>query len=90
MSDLIDRQQAIDALREYLINKRVPEDGTLTARLVENEVINKLPSAEPQTGKWINGKCNRCGEHAPFWPMASTYHCSNFCPNCGRKMEVTE
>ena len=40
-----------------------------------------------RTGKWINGKCDKCGEHAPFYAMASTYHESNFCPHCGAKME---
>lgn len=37
-------------------------------------------------GRWINGRCNKCGEHAPFWAMVSTYYTSNFCPNCGAKM----
>lgn len=38
-------------------------------------------------GKWIDGKCDKCGEHAPFWSMASTYYKSNFCPNCGAEMK---
>ena len=44
--------------------------------------------AEPErkTGKWINGRCDQCGEHAPFWAMASTYYLSNFCQNCGADM----
>ena len=50
MSDLIDRQAAIDALREYLVGKRCPDDGTLTCRLIENEVINKLPTIHPEHG----------------------------------------
>lgn len=37
-------------------------------------------------GKWIDGKCDQCGEHAPYWCMASTYHTTNFCPNCGADM----
>lgn len=49
MDDLILRRQAIDALRNYLVGKNVPCDGTLTCRLIENEVINKLPSAQPKT-----------------------------------------
>lgn len=52
------------------------------------ETVSECEEPDRKTGKWINGKCNRCGEHAPFWAMASTYHCSNFCPNCGCKMEV--
>lgn len=42
---------------------------------------------EPKEGHWINGKCDLCGEHAPFWCMASTYHESNYCPNCGARMK---
>ena len=52
------------------------------------ESIEELPPAEPKRGKWINGKCSDCSGHAPFWAMASTYYESNFCPNCGAKMEV--
>ena len=47
-TDTISRRAAIDALRGYLVGKRCPDDGTLTCRLIENEVINKLPSAQPE------------------------------------------
>lgn len=55
MSDLISRQQAIDALRGYLVEKKCPDDGTLTCRLIENEVINKLPPIQPErkNGNWV-------------------------------------
>ena len=56
--------------------------GTLKNLLATEPTIQP----EPQEGHWINGKCNLCGEHAPFWCMASTYHESNYCPNCGAKM----
>ena len=66
--DCISRQAAIDALRDYLVEKRCPDDGTLTCRLIENEVINKLPSVqtEPRTAYWtkdIVGSvvCSNCG-----------------------------
>jgi len=47
-----------------------------------------LPSAQPERkkGKWINGVCDQCGSHAPYWAMASTYYRSSFCPNCGADM----
>lgn len=45
--DTISRQKMIDALRDYLVEKRCPDDGTLTCRLIENEVINKLPPIQP-------------------------------------------
>lgn len=41
---------------------------------------------ERKKGKWIRGKCDQCGARAPFWPMASTYYESDFCPNCGADM----
>lgn len=92
MNDLISRQAAIDALREYLVGKRCPDDGTLTCRLIENEVINKLPTAQPETTRRIVGKskggmtlwceCERCGE-----PVDEG---DKFCRGCGAKMEVTE
>ena len=49
MDDTISRQQAIDALRNYLVGKNIHCDGTLMARLIENEVVNKLPSVPPDT-----------------------------------------
>ena len=54
--------------------------------------VKRLPTVEPErkTGKWIDGKCDRCGTHAPFWEMATTYYCSEYCPKCGSKMEVTD
>ena len=78
MDDLISRQAAIDALR----------DATFDFESCEI-VLKQLPSVQPEqrTGKWIKGKCDKCGEHAPFYAMASTYHESNFCPHCGAKME---
>ena len=95
MSDLIDRQAAIEALRGYLVGKRCPDDGTLTCRLIENEVINKLPPAQPKRirGKWVfkndliaipTGyyECSEC-------KIGRLMYKENFCPNCGAEMEVT-
>lgn len=51
-------------------------------------VIDELPTIEERKkGKWIKGKCSNCGAHAPFWPMATTYYESDFCPNCGSEMQ---
>ena len=96
MEQLILRQAAIDALRDYLVGKRCPDDGTLTCRLIENEVINKLPSAQPETGRWISADamfggvpfyCSECGENTRDTVMGKPRW--NFCPNCGAKMEGT-
>lgn len=84
MSDLISRQLCIDALS--------PMAG------VGNRIIDKirsLPSAQRERGKWIPQdmnksygmistavyyypKCSVCGQSANY---------TNFCPNCGAKME---
>ena len=39
-----------------------------------------------QQGEWIEGRCSICGEHAPFWSMASNYYKSKYCHNCGSLM----
>ena len=54
--------------------------------------LSELPPVTPaeKVGQWIDGKCNRCGTHAPFWAMASTYYCSEYCPKCGTKMQEVE
>lgn len=92
MTDAISRQQTIDALRDYLAGKRCPDDGTLTCRLIENEVINKLPLIQLRTGKWIMSNvgdtfmtdapkiiyCSSCNVCAPY--------ATNYCPMCGADM----
>lgn len=87
MSDLIERKAAIDAADRADYTGLAVED----VKKVTDEVVKELkqlPSAqlEQKRGKWINGACNQCGNHAPYWPMASTYYESNFCPNCGADM----
>ena len=102
MDDLINRQQAIDALRDYLVEKRCPDDGTLTCRLIENEVINKLPSVQPErkTGRWIPDNtdyyrtrfiCSACGESEEVPTTGFGYGTIwDYCPMCGAKMKAGE
>ena len=56
--------------------------------------LEELPTIEPKREKWIykdsGWHCSLCDEQAPFWCMASTQNLSNFCPNCGAKMERSE
>ena len=94
MSDSIDRQAAIDGLRDYLVGKRCPDDGTLTCRLIENEVINKLPSIKPKRGRWLkldmhmgmaDHKCTAC-EQECYVPTCMGEPMYAFCPNCGADM----
>jgi len=85
MRDLISRQAAIDAVqnRHMMLSKEKV--------LLIND-LEKLPSAEPNRGTWIDTGSNE------EW-YAREYRCSecgdtmlgeaNYCPNCGAKMEVT-
>ena len=71
MSDLISRQEAIDALDCI--------SGV-------EEVLRSLPSVQPErkTGQWydvgsLSCRCSKCG--------CKSQKESLFCPNCGAKME---
>ena len=60
--------------------------------------INAIPAAdvvEVKHGRWIYNnmggwKCSECNNQAPFWCMASTQNLSDYCPNCGAKMDGGE
>lgn len=80
MSDLIDRQAAIDALNEYFdrigkLKRRGLTKGEKAISLDTVGTIKTLPPAEPKRGKWIrtgsgslydNYECSECGK-APKW-----------------------
>ena len=88
MTDLIDRQAAIDITLEGFCRHKYVNDALLTAR----NKIKALPSAQPEQrkGKWIHPyhyglalpehECSVCHE----WEYADTE--SKFCPNCGADM----
>lgn len=87
MSELIDRQAAIDIV--------VFECGEWIGLAKEiSKQLKQLPSAQPErkTGRWIphededgehyGDKCSECGE----W-YVMPYGKTNFCPNCGADMK---
>jgi hypothetical protein len=84
MTDLISRQNAIDALQcEWCVEK-----------------INNLPSAEPKTktGKWIAKseryrwmrKCSVCGWMQEIDTPKMQGWVYRYCPNCGVRMNGGE
>ena len=95
MSDLIDRQAAIDALRKMQTYKLFSGDDMLLIDQAGAQTeLMLLPPAQPKMGKWKNivdgieytwGTCDSCGARIPM-----PYKYYKYCPNCGMKNEVTE
>ena len=86
--DLISRQVAIDAIMGEYPEAHYPSWYA--------DIIEKLPNAQPEreTGYWIpvtNGRggyeCDKCHNYAPSYQNGEEF-LSDFCPNCGAKMEV--
>ena len=91
--DLISRQAAIDAINSGIVTDddgvECPSECNSMLEWAVN-AVKELPTAQ-KTGKWI--------EHNPHkWGLGIVYECdqcgeeincetSNYCPNCGAKME---
>lgn len=88
----ISAEAAAENLRNYKIERdlMVSYNDTIDFSIsVISAEVTAADVVEVVRGKWINGNCDQCGAHAPFWCMASTYYTSNFCPNCGADMRET-
>ena len=98
MDDAISRQQAIDALRAMQTYKLFAGDDMLLIDQAGAQTeLMLLPSAQPKMGKWIKtarwGRvyyCDQCRNYLDFDGVNAGRGSTNFCPNCGAKMEVTE
>ena len=93
MDDLISRQAAIDAIKGLLDSMLVTD--TIGFYEIEN-VLFEVPSAqqERKTGHWIKtarwGRvyyCDQCRNYLDFDGVNAGRGSTNFCPNCGAKME---
>jgi len=88
--DAVSRKAVYDAMVEKGQRSRRYKLGEIWELNVTEirEALDTVPSVTPKQkrGKWINGYCSKCGKHAPFWAMASTYYKTSFCPNCGADM----
>ena len=92
MSDLIERKRTKNAVDCMLALLQVPKDMREEAI---DLFINRIPSAEPKVGKWIDTgenlhKCSNCGQiifsQTPY--DLEEFHA--YCGRCGAKMERSE
>ena len=91
MEELISKRAAIEAINSHFGFNIEEEYGSAV-----QEVINGLPSAEPERkkGEWINmgdfEQCSVCGEthlkEFQSYYTKTTWIKTNFCPNCGANM----
>lgn len=100
MRDLIDRQQAIDAIRNIKAIKGTSDDKILLIDKAEAQTeLMMLPSTEPvrMKGKWvhcddgsISYRCSLCGKHQ-YGNYSEIFSGEfYFCPNCGADMRGEE
>lgn len=103
MSDLVEKQAAIDALEKEKPTPFVDKDGSIDPFGAGRQnqwyrdgiAIMSLPSAQPdrKKGKWIEVDvgdcCYRCSE-CGFIRDAYLLDIGNYCPKCGAKMSEEE
>jgi hypothetical protein len=96
MSDLISRQQAIDAVEKSMYEN--PHENEIHRGMHDHEhrhfltILMGLPSIQPErkTGRWIQltcdsaewWYCSECNEKVQMNPWMKY----NYCPNCGADM----
>lgn len=97
MRDLIDRQAAIEELKEAYWNRLIQsakDDPCIVDAMADWAIrkIKGLPSAQPErkTGRWIDETFKPWGlVHHPYKCNQCGEHSemdSDFCPNCGADM----
>lgn len=84
MSDLISRQDALDAFNDNIMVTGRENANEVRSYIKETmDKIKALPSADRPTGTWENKgmpwkECSICG-----W---GAYERHRYCPNCGARM----
>lgn len=98
MSDLIDRQTAIDAIEKTYGSLSYQYDSFTRRDAID--ILNNLPSISSlKKGKWLEKnmgepshtiECSNCGYKRTFYINGISIGYPKFCPECGTKIEVTE
>ena len=90
--DAIDRAEAMTEIMMFAGNVKPDEEDIYIKVSDAVQLLRELPSVTQKSGKWINDKndlpiCSRCGYIPPYNHAIDDYEYSNYCPNCGAKME---
>lgn len=98
MDEFIKRKEAYKAAVEKTNNPTCPT--FVAANILQSIMDIPVADVEPvRHGSWLNDElyeyiCSECGKYAPFnldiyGETADYYHnnLTNYCPNCGAKME---
>lgn len=92
MSDLIDRQEAIQIHCELCAYN----GDCICEYCRDAEAFMMLPTAEPRKGRWIVHDwtglivCDQCGFDAPMSTITGQQYESEYCQTCGARMEESE
>lgn len=88
MDDLISRERVIATIDSFNVFESRYDQIKLEL------MIRELPSAQPKRGKWIRDghhiRCDQCGMYMCDTDREGDRIPTEFCPNCGAKMEVDD
>ena len=95
MNDLISRQAAIDVIDAvFPVNPMKSEyaQGIACGAALAKTYVEQLPSAQPERirGRWIEKPHVHGVAYCSLCDYELHTNDTNFCPNCGAKMEVGE
>ena len=80
---LIDENEAYEVLTEYYHHK------TKTQHEALKDALSRVPTVEPKRGKWLPNEDDAagCGYFICSCCENDVYDTTDFCPNCGARME---
>ena len=93
MAEYIEREAALKKQIGVVVYDEGGWDANVRAVPVED--IEAIPAADVAPvvhGRWVHGEhypsyCSICGEVSPMDCEGERFYDSNYCPNCGAKMD---
>ena len=86
MAEYIEREAAYEKCGWY---NTVNGKSVYAVRKDELAAIPAADVAPVRHGRWnADGRCTVCGGHAPFYAMSREYYKSDYCFECGARMDL--